>query len=198
MGLFKTLAGKLFAYSDGTFDRAAMGSLDAYTGPNGVTSPAQAGFRAIDANGNAIFDSMGLIAVMNVLFDSITTNTSLNVATANNSTFSIVPGTGADFSLTRKLSVLFVASIIGRATTTGAGVFAYGKVFVDGQAYGSTQGGVTAIFDSAMGGYVPNVVMFHLPLSAAAHRADVRIATDDANTHWLQYTTRLTAYVLGA
>jgi hypothetical protein len=61
---FKTLAGKLFAYNDGTYDRASMGDLDAYTGPNGVASPAQSGFRAIDQSGNAIFDSLGLIAVM--------------------------------------------------------------------------------------------------------------------------------------
>jgi hypothetical protein len=68
MGYFKTLTGKLLAWNDGTqaapgSDRAAMGDLDSYTGPNGVNSPAQAGFRAIDGKGNAIFDSLGLINV---------------------------------------------------------------------------------------------------------------------------------------
>jgi hypothetical protein len=68
LGYFKALTGKIFAWNDGTqavprYDRAAMGDLDDYTGPNGINSPAQAGFRAIDHNGNAIFDSMGLINV---------------------------------------------------------------------------------------------------------------------------------------
>lgn len=61
-GFFKRL-GKIFSYSDGTYDRASMGDLAAYTGPNGVASPAQAGFRVIGADGNAIFDSLGLIDV---------------------------------------------------------------------------------------------------------------------------------------
>ena len=47
--------------------RAEMGNLASYTGPNGLNSPAMYGFRANDATGNAIFDSLGLIAVLSFL-----------------------------------------------------------------------------------------------------------------------------------
>jgi hypothetical protein len=135
--------------------------------------------------------------VMNVLDDQITTDTSVNIATADATTYSSIAGTTVNFVLGRTLSVLFVATVSGKATAGAGGVFAYGKVFVDGTPYGSTQGGITAVFDSGVGGYVPNSVIFHLALAAGAHAADVRIATDNSSTHWLQYTTKLTAYALG-
>jgi hypothetical protein len=56
--------GPILNVNDGAYNRASMGNLASYTGPNGIVSPAQYGFRAVDASGNAIFDSLGLIAVM--------------------------------------------------------------------------------------------------------------------------------------
>ena len=135
-------------------------------------------------------------AVTTILDEAITTDTSVNIATANSTTFSSISGTSLSFTTSRALGVLFVATVTGKTTAGGGGAFAYGKVFVDSTAYGSTQGGVTAIFDSGLGGYVPNAVIFHLWLQAGLHTADVEISTDNTSTHWLQYTTRLTAYGL--
>ncbi len=128
----------------------------------------------------------------------ITTDTSVNIATAGSTTYSTIPGISGTLQLGRTQSVLVVASIIGRCQAGGGGTFAYGKVHIDGTPYGSTQGGVTAIFDSGCVGYVPNTVTFHVALLSGNHTFDARIATDNTSTHWLQYTTRLTVYLLGA
>src|SRR5258708_781847 len=132
MGLFKTLTGKLFAYNDGNYDRAAMGNLDAYTGPDGVVSPAQAGFRAINQDGNAIFDSMGLIDTMRSL-GFAAAGTSDSVATANSSTW-------ADFGLDTQFTVQvpnrpvrFIYLLTVAAKTTGAaGQVAYVRGNISG------------------------------------------------------------------
>lgn len=55
--------GPLMWVSDGTRQRVQAGNLAVYTAPNGVTSPAQYGFRAIDSTGNILFDSLGLVSV---------------------------------------------------------------------------------------------------------------------------------------
>lgn len=106
--------------NDGTYARAAMGNLPNYTGPDGTNSPAQWGFRGLDPNGNAIFDSMGLIATMQQLGNS-SHSTSDSVSTANTSTYALF---GADTQFTinvTKRPVRILYMIFVAAKTTGAG-----------------------------------------------------------------------------
>ena len=106
-GYFKTYANTLFAANDGTYDRAQMGNLASYTGPNGTNSPAQWGFRAVDQSGNALFDSMGLISVMMPVGNATGFyNGVLNNFSGTSDT--IIPGTTATFSPTRTARVFIL------------------------------------------------------------------------------------------
>lgn len=72
--------------SDGTYKRVQAGNLADYVDPSGRDSPAQFGFRALDANGNNLFDRLGLINTMTSLgFKAATSSDS--VSTANTTTW---------------------------------------------------------------------------------------------------------------
>lgn len=152
MSIFKTLANKLFAVTDGVYDRAAMGNLDPYTGPNGVVSPAHYGFRAIDQNGNAIFDSLGLIAVMSTLVDG-------GNQTAGPITGAAGPPTGVSgfggeriltsgtFNLTRQATVMILALCSNYVQDAGVHVGAHPIYFrIDGVSEAGTAYGFVPVF----------------------------------------------------
>lgn len=100
------------------FARAQIGNLPNYTDPNGLNSPAQWGFRALDPNGNNIFDSLGLMAVMKSLgLSAVFVNTGGLTSTA----WVAMPGSVTfGFTITRQVNVvfLFLASCY---ITAGAG-----------------------------------------------------------------------------
>src|SRR5262249_19598208 len=82
--------------------RAEMGNLPA----NGI-SPAQWGFRASNAAGTPIFDSLGLIATMTLLGSSL--NFSQQSVTGNGS-WQTVSGSTVSFTLSRAGNVLVLAA----------------------------------------------------------------------------------------
>jgi hypothetical protein len=96
------------AYDPNGVTRVEMGNLLA----NGI-SPAQWGFRANDASGNPLFDSLGLISVMASLGAG---NGSGNVSS---STFAGVGGTPVSFSLSRPANMLALFLGQGSIATEG-------------------------------------------------------------------------------
>lgn len=93
------------------FARAQMGNLPNYTDPNGLNSPAQWGFRALDASGNNIFDSLGLMAVMKSLGI-----TDVGSNTFSSTTFSAVPNTAIAINLTRTVNLLALILTTGKVS----------------------------------------------------------------------------------
>jgi hypothetical protein len=190
MSIFKTLANKLFAVTDGIYDRASMGNLDEHTGPNGVVSPAQYGFRAIDDQGNAIFDSLGLIAVMKLLGSPVInlvgdtrTGTGLFQTAAN----STVP-----FQLTRKTTVLCLGAVnfLGTAASGPSGT-----ILVDGTQ--NDQNGPTVYGPGTPPGVLGFTLFSVVNLAAGAHTFSLGIAIA-AGQVWVADTYYLYAFSLGA
>lgn len=104
--------------------RAEMGNLPA----NGI-SPAQWGFRANDVNGNPIFDSMGLIAVMAEPGGQTHTGGLAN-QNFTSTTPALVTGSAITFTPTRTLRYLIFANAV--AVVNPAGTPCYIALFVDG------------------------------------------------------------------
>jgi hypothetical protein len=171
---FKTLAGKLFAINDGNFDRAAMGNLDDYTGPNGVDSPAQYGFRAIDGQGNAIFDSMGLIAVMTQPGGSTHVGVQSPISSL---TYVLIPGTPVSFMLKRQTTIFAMGTVTGAASLAGAGHYAYATIFVDGAKPSIAN---EPRFANASGQSLNGLTLASVVLGAGTHIVDLRGLTDSA------------------
>lgn len=189
--IFKTIANKLYAVTDGIYDRASMGNLDAYTGPNGVTSPAQYGFRAIDQNGNAIFDSMGLISVMTFLGTAGNGDTGYTVTSTADV---MTTGTDITFSLTRPGIVFATVNMTGKTSGAG-GTYAYGSVYLDG-----AQDFLFALFDKNNTGYVKasaSSILSLARLSAGSHTVDLRLHVDAGQT-WINYVSGVQLWLAGA
>lgn len=143
LDLIQSAAGKgpAVTVNDGTYNRAQMGNLADYVGPNGIDSPAQYGFRAVDASGNTIFDSLGLTAVAKVVASQIhafgTGQTITGVAgpgglggggeqTVDTVTFSVA---------NRNTTYMLAATYVGYVQCT-SGPFTWGNMYfkVDGTA----------------------------------------------------------------
>lgn len=126
--------------------RAEMGNLASYTGPNGTNSPAMYGFRANDATGNAIFDSLGLIQTMTVLINGGTQTGGPIVGVAGPPTG--LSGVGGEitlvtgsFTLTRPGNVILLAVCTNYVLSVGPLVTAHPIYFQldgsdDSMAYG--------------------------------------------------------------
>lgn len=110
----------MISVNDGTYLRAQMGSLASYTGPNGVNSPSQYGFRALDGSGNAIFDSMGLINT----FQSLGISGAIGNQNFSSTTLATVTGSTVTFTLSRTGNLLIQGFLTGKVTAgVNNGVF---------------------------------------------------------------------------
>jgi len=153
-------------------------------------SPAQWGFRANDAAGNPIFDSLGLIAVMNVL-GSIT-NISSGSQTGNGS-WQTVGSTTVSFTLSRATSVLALAYMTLDDPTVGdTGYVLNGTVLIDG----ALDTSASPVF------FIPNAPGAALTLfavkafSSGSH--SVALGVQQTNTHlWAVVGAYLYAFQLG-
>lgn len=111
--------------------RAEFGNLDGYTDPTGHVSPAEFGIRSMDAAGNLLFDSSGLVGLGEVLaIDSITSTVDTTGFGSNN--WQTVAGSGTSFTVNRPLKVLVFAHAGGVVT----GAAAYGGYWVNLQGSG--------------------------------------------------------------
>jgi len=97
-------------------------------------SPAQYGFRANDASGNPIFDSLGLIAVAKLLANStLATASYVGTGVNNRVDMSVNEAQQATFTLARPASVLFLTKTTG-FTSGGTGEYAFTTLSITGQA----------------------------------------------------------------
>ena len=120
---------RAMVFDDAGVSRAEMGLLAA----NG-NSPAQYGFRANDASGNPIFDSLGLIAVAKLLANStLATASYVGTGVNNRVDMSVNEAQQATFTLARPASVLFLTKTTG-FTSGGTGEYAFTTLSITGQA----------------------------------------------------------------
>lgn len=139
--------------------RAEWGNLAA----NGI-SPAQFGFRASNAAGVPIFDSLGLIAVMSQLGE---TNVFGPIAITS-TTPSLISGTAITFSLSRSARILITTSIAANCANANSGSV---DVFLDGA--------VDALVGSSVVQWTTTTtstgsVTFSETLAAGSHTYDLR------------------------
>lgn len=180
---------------------AGLGPYSAVTDPSNVVraewgnlaangnSPAQYGFRANNASGVPIFDSLGLISVMSVL-GSFTDN---NGDTINSLTPVVLGGVvTTTFSVSRTVRVLAMVWATGKFTIATAGNFANGLMFLDG--VGSSP---TLIWDKANTGYIQVSAAQFLTLSAGSHTVDYRMNVDNLGLTWTNFQTVLDVFLLG-
>jgi len=121
---------RAMVFDDAGVSRAEMGLLDA----NGI-SPAMYGFRANDASGAPIFDSLGLISVMTLLANS-TLQSATNYVGAGSTSYAdmtVNEPQQATFTLTRPTNVLLFTKNTAR-TSGGSGTFAYTQITLTGKA----------------------------------------------------------------
>lgn len=164
--------------------RAEWGNLAA----NG-NSPAQYGFRANDAAGVPIFDSLGLIGVMSIL-GSFTDN---NADTINSTTPAVLGGVvTTTFSVTRTVRVLAMVWATGKFTTATAGNFASGFMFLDG-----VSSSPELLWDRANTGYIQTSAAQFLTLAAGSHTVDFRMSVDNVGLTWTNFQTVLDVFLLG-
>lgn len=163
--------------------RAELGNLAA----NGI-SPAQYGFRANDATGTPIFDSLGLINVMSVA-GSFTDN---NADTVTSTTPVVVGGVvSVTFSLARQSRLLALCWSTARLAGA-AGAFASGTIFRDG-----TSASTTALWDKGNVGYIQTTASQFYTLAAGSHTLDYRVSVDNAALTWTNFQTTLDVFLLG-
>jgi hypothetical protein len=161
--------------------RAQMGNLAA----NGA-SAAQWGFRANDASGAPIFDSLGLISISVMKVLGTFTN---NAATAITSTTPVVEdGVTVTFSLARAVNVLALAWVTGRVA--GTGTQAIVQLAFDGVLHG-----VNGLWVNA-NSFTQSTLSHFINLAAGSHTVDVRVNVDTGNT-WTNFQTTLDVFQLG-
>lgn len=142
--------------------RVEQGNLNA----NGV-SGAGYKFRASDASGAPIFDSDGLIAVMQLLGRG--DNTSFTTYTTT--TPSLISGTAVTFSLSRALRVLVFMVVGGFAAQQTGKV----HIFLDGTDVAASDPGIQGeIVWGIAGPTVTSMNVYSATLSAGSHTFDLR------------------------
>lgn len=170
--------------------RAELGNLAA----NGV-SPAQWGFRASDANGNPIFDSLGLINVMTQLGQAILGS---SFATTS-ATLVQITGMTVTFSLTRALRVLVLAqtncSYGGGSPNTG-----FIDLFLDGTDL-SSGGGAPApeiLVPSTSSGAATGMLYYSASLAAGSHTFALKASQSGSGSTLTVLGGYLTVWSLGS
>lgn len=168
----------MISANDGTYLRAQMGNLANYVGPNGVTSPAQYGFRAVDQTGNAIFDSLGLIAVMkNIGLASYSNTSSTNTAYTDISP--ILTGS-TSFTLTRQTNVLAIAMLYG--ITAGAVGSRARYALRIGTATQSTDWGSATTMSKVQTDYTNGTLFYFASIPAGNWDAGIQCGVDSGQT----------------
>jgi hypothetical protein len=85
--------------------RVDIGNLPQYTDPTGVISLAEYGLRSMDASGNLIFDSAGLVGVGKILASA---QAGSSVVNGTGGTHVAIPSTTINYTLVRQTTVLFL------------------------------------------------------------------------------------------
>lgn len=181
--------------------RAEMGNLAA----NGV-SPAQWGFRASDASGVPIFDSLGLIKAATLIGSggvnwTLTTVTGVGGAAGISGVGGEVTLSTASFSLTRTSSVLLMAVCSAYKVTTAGAIGLYAPIYirVTGQA-NSAAGSVSVSTTLNVVTWPASATPFQvLSLPAGSYTANlIWNSIDGVNCTLTYYTNLIYVFLLGS
>jgi hypothetical protein len=113
--------------------RTDFGNLPAYTDPNGVTSPAEYGIRAMKADGSLIFDSVGIIPVMSTLVNQVASSQVLLSGISTIGAAATVSFTGSTaFTLARSLTVLAFCPVVATVTLSSGSIIYAAFLSIDG------------------------------------------------------------------
>ena len=155
--------------------RVEIGNLDV----NGI-SPAQLGFRANDAAGAPIFDSLGLIAVMTQLANAFAGST-FNVTS---STPTLITGATITFSLSRQISVLIAYGASMSVPATGDGGVDTVDLFIDSVNKSAAGNGPALELQFAVtsNGSATSSGVYSLALASGSHTVELRAARNGTNT----------------
>lgn len=173
--------------------RAEMGNL----GASG-RSPAQWGFRASDASGNPIFDSLGLISVMTSLVQQ--SNGAGNQQIVGAVSGASITGGSATFSIPRQLNVLTFYTGVFSLVPGGANGFGYLNTPMDGVDGGAGNPNHHVMLVGGAAGHDASVQMFNVRvdlLAAGSHTASCT-ADVDANTTIQIFRTGFWVFQLGS
>lgn len=118
--------GRLTVVDGNLVTRAQFGNLPFYQDPNGVQSPPEYGMRAMDASGNLLFDTIGVVGVMQLLGSVGLGGTFSSGATMGTVNFDVI----------RPVNVLVIATYAGWNSSAGN---ADVQLFMDGNDVGDTQ-----------------------------------------------------------
>jgi hypothetical protein len=157
--------------------RAEIGNLAA----NGI-SPAQFGFRANNASGTPIFDSLGLIGVANLLVEENPTPSTTAGSGSNWSVIQTIPNSGANFTLPRQGNILCL-SVVSVDPTAGAlnytalyhGIWTQGGAFVSRKIIGAAQ------YDQGVDHFLTGITVF-TGLAAGNYQFRQEFALDAGTT----------------
>ena len=154
----------LLVVSDGTVRRVEVGNLAV----NGV-SPAQYGMRVNDASGNPIFDSQGLISVMQAVGGTPQFGSDMWTGNTGGYIASPLHGTKVTFTLPRTLRILALTQCEYWMGTTAQ--FGNLAIMIDG----SLPASYTPIDVGGVDGFSKNVAPFiwSASLSAGSHTFDL-------------------------
>ena len=164
---------------DGFTRRAEAGNLAAYTGPDGVTSPAQLGFRALDSNANLVLDTAGFLGVGKLLGQA-----TISVASVTSIPYVEVPGSRVVFNVGRFYNILIMCTGYGK-TSGATGNYAFMKFGLDG----IQQEPFTQNFDKASGGFQNFAFWTWTNVQAGNHFATLLMGVDSGQTGLIQTAT---------
>lgn len=170
--------------------RAQMGSL-----PTNGISPAMFGFRANDASGSPVFDSLGLISVMSQPAGSVHNQT--NTYSTSSTTYVAVTGASLTVSATRSTTFLFVAATNANLIGSAPGNWGYIVFNLDGTNH--TTDATVATFSLATGNPVTNAALFYsVRLSAGSHTIALYQRVDNGSVTIQNFGYDLFAFQLGS
>jgi hypothetical protein len=163
--------------------RAEMGNLAA----NGI-SPAQWGFRANDASGSPIFDSLGLIKVMTSL--GLVDVSSL---TFTSTTFADIAGASVAFTIARQANVRIDFTTTGKVSTNNGNVGFVNAQVVGGVSSGNLNYGVVANFAQTSSAW-----LWAPTLAAGSYTAKLQAAVNATPQTFTVIEAALQVWLLGS
>lgn len=177
------IANQIFQVSDPTGQvRLQIGNLAA----NGI-SPAQWGFRANDASGNPIFDSLGLIAVMQLPGASFVSTFSIGAGVTS---FTLVTGSATTFSVNRNTRIL---ALISAYFSTVGGQPGHMSMFLDGADEGGSATIVATVNSgSTLSGFWSGIV------NQGSHTFDLRVLQIAGGTGMTIQSVTLLVFAAGS
>jgi hypothetical protein len=128
------------------------------------------------ANGRPMLGLTGLISILSQPAGPIGWSGDFHPG----NTFTVMTGSSVTFKVNQNVTLLFLLSQEGKCTTTGGGTFAITAIFLDGVERGVSEN----IWDVGVTGYTNGFAIDTASVAIGSHTVDVRVKTDNVNTHF--------------